>query len=95
MGILKDKTLLYVTHQVEFLPAADLILVNTIHLTSNLGFSQSVLYDKQGNIWIHLKQKIVNGLNNFAEQIVIYFHFEFRENDIKNTIDGIVSFCLF
>eukprot|EP00268_Persea_americana_P045554 TRINITY_DN46491_c0_g2_i1.p1 TRINITY_DN46491_c0_g2~~TRINITY_DN46491_c0_g2_i1.p1 ORF type:complete len:1529 (-),score=224.10 TRINITY_DN46491_c0_g2_i1:305-4891(-) len=27
MGILKDKTLLYVTHQVEFLPAADLILV--------------------------------------------------------------------
>lgn len=95
MGILKDKTLLYVTHQVEFLPAADLILVNTIHLTSNLGFSQSVLYDKQGNIWIHLKQKIVNGLNNFAEQIVIYFHYESREHDIKNTIDGIVSFCLF
>ncbi|GAB4862031.1 ATP-binding cassette sub- C member 9 [Ancistrocladus abbreviatus] len=27
MGILKDKTTLYVTHQVEFLPAADLILV--------------------------------------------------------------------
>ncbi|GER54532.1 ABC transporter family protein [Striga asiatica] len=27
MGILKDKTILYVTHQVEFLPAADLILV--------------------------------------------------------------------
>ncbi|XP_050237318.1 putative ABC transporter C family member 15 [Mercurialis annua] len=26
-GILKDKTILYVTHQVEFLPAADLILV--------------------------------------------------------------------
>lgn len=28
MGILKDKTVLYVTHQVEFLPAADLILVS-------------------------------------------------------------------
>lgn len=28
MGILKDKTILYVTHQVEFLPVADLILVN-------------------------------------------------------------------
>lgn len=28
MGILKDKTILYVTHQVEFLPAADLILVH-------------------------------------------------------------------
>ncbi|CAH8381102.1 unnamed protein product [Eruca vesicaria subsp. sativa] len=27
MGILKEKTVLYVTHQVEFLPAADLILV--------------------------------------------------------------------
>ncbi|KAK4793176.1 hypothetical protein SAY86_023611 [Trapa natans] len=27
MGILKDKTVLFVTHQVEFLPAADLILV--------------------------------------------------------------------
>ncbi|GFY92067.1 multidrug resistance-associated protein 9 [Actinidia rufa] len=26
MGLLKDKTILYVTHQVEFLPAADLIL---------------------------------------------------------------------
>ncbi|KAL5795158.1 hypothetical protein ACOSP7_003752 [Xanthoceras sorbifolium] len=27
MGMLKDKTVIYVTHQVEFLPAADLILV--------------------------------------------------------------------
>lgn len=27
LGILKSKTILYVTHQVEFLPAADLILV--------------------------------------------------------------------
>lgn len=27
MGILRDKTVVYVTHQVEFLPAADLILV--------------------------------------------------------------------
>ncbi|XP_016472773.2 putative ABC transporter C family member 15 isoform X1 [Nicotiana tabacum] len=27
MGVLKDKTILYITHQVEFLPAADLILV--------------------------------------------------------------------
>ncbi|XP_038683758.1 putative ABC transporter C family member 15 [Tripterygium wilfordii] len=27
MGILKDKTILYVTHQVEFLPAAELIVV--------------------------------------------------------------------
>ena len=37
MGMLKDKTILYVTHQVEFLPAADLILVsikNTFLLAS-------------------------------------------------------------
>lgn len=27
LGMLKEKTVLYVTHQVEFLPAADLILV--------------------------------------------------------------------
>lgn len=27
MGVLRDKTIFYVTHQVEFLPAADLILV--------------------------------------------------------------------
>lgn len=27
MGLLQDKTIIYVTHQVEFLPAADLILV--------------------------------------------------------------------
>uniref|UniRef100_A0A7N2LEH7 ABC-type xenobiotic transporter n=1 Tax=Quercus lobata TaxID=97700 RepID=A0A7N2LEH7_QUELO len=33
MGILKDKTILFVTHQVEFLPAADLILVS---MTSRL-----------------------------------------------------------
>lgn len=30
MGILKDKSVLYVTHQVEFLPAADIILVSKI-----------------------------------------------------------------
>lgn len=30
MGILKEKTIIFVTHQVEFLPAADLILVNAV-----------------------------------------------------------------
>ena len=33
MGMLKDKTILYVTHQVEFLPAADLILVSIKYLS--------------------------------------------------------------
>lgn len=40
MGILKDKTILYVTHQVEFLPAADLILVCRKEHTLFLVFSQ-------------------------------------------------------
>ena len=30
MGALKEKTVVYVTHQVEFLPAADLILVSEV-----------------------------------------------------------------
>ncbi|KAM7508896.1 hypothetical protein LguiA_019349 [Lonicera macranthoides] len=49
MGILKNKTIIYVTHQVEFLPAADLILVmqngriaqaGTFHelMKQNIGF---------------------------------------------------------
>ncbi|KAL1546554.1 ATP-binding cassette sub- C member 9 [Salvia divinorum] len=37
MGILKDKTILYVTHQVEFLPAADLILVMQHGLITQAG----------------------------------------------------------
>ena len=28
MGALADKTVIFITHQVEFLPSADLILVN-------------------------------------------------------------------
>lgn len=38
MGILKEKTVLYVTHQVEFLPAADLILVRetAIYITTQM-----------------------------------------------------------
>ncbi|TVU03897.1 hypothetical protein EJB05_50545 [Eragrostis curvula] len=50
MGILKDKTVLYVTHQVEFLPAADLILDGKIVqkgkfdelLQQNIGFEAIV-----------------------------------------------------
>jgi len=31
MGMLASKTVVYVTHQIEFLPAADLILVRHFH----------------------------------------------------------------
>ena len=30
MGLLSSKTIIYVTHQVEFLPTADLILVSVL-----------------------------------------------------------------
>jgi hypothetical protein len=36
LGLLSSKTVIYVTHQVEFLPAADLILVSNTHLFSSL-----------------------------------------------------------
>lgn len=41
MGILKEKTTLYVTHQVEFLPAADLILVCYVKDILHLNLNQS------------------------------------------------------
>jgi len=31
LGVLSSKTVVYVTHQVEFLPTADLILVSIYH----------------------------------------------------------------
>ena len=34
LGLLNSKTVLYVTHQVEFLPAADLVLVSNISIIS-------------------------------------------------------------
>lgn len=44
MGLLKEKTILYVTHQVEFLPAADLILVNRF-----IVIFLSIKLDRYGN----------------------------------------------
>jgi hypothetical protein len=34
LGLLSSKTVIYVTHQVEFLPAADLILVGHLNVVS-------------------------------------------------------------
>ncbi|GJN27810.1 hypothetical protein PR202_gb15862 [Eleusine coracana subsp. coracana] len=48
MGILKDKTLLYVTHQVEFLPAADLILVMQDGKIVQKGKFDDLLHQKIG-----------------------------------------------
>ncbi|CAA6673812.1 unnamed protein product [Spirodela intermedia] len=47
-GILKDKTILYVTHQVEFLPAADLILVMKNGRISQAGRFEELLQENVG-----------------------------------------------
>ncbi|CAA0384761.1 unnamed protein product [Arabidopsis thaliana] len=68
MGILKDKTVLYVTHQVEFLPAADLILVMQNGrvmqagkfeelLKQNIGFEVLTQCDSEHNISTENKKK--------------------------------------
>ncbi|GLT66042.1 hypothetical protein SLA2020_384370 [Shorea laevis] len=48
MGILKDKTILYVTHQVEFLPAADLILVMQNGRIAQAGTFEELLRQNTG-----------------------------------------------
>ncbi|ERN09249.1 hypothetical protein AMTR_s00149p00037740 [Amborella trichopoda] len=48
MKILKDKTLIYVTHQVEFLPAADLILVMQDGRIAQAGKFDELLEQKIG-----------------------------------------------
>ncbi|MQM17651.1 hypothetical protein Taro_050625 [Colocasia esculenta] len=48
MGILKDKTILYVTHQVEFLPAADLILVMKNGRIAQAGKFEELLQANEG-----------------------------------------------
>uniref|UniRef100_A0A1D1Z236 ABC transporter C family member 9 n=2 Tax=Anthurium amnicola TaxID=1678845 RepID=A0A1D1Z236_9ARAE len=48
MGILKEKTILYVTHQVEFLPAADLILVMKNGRITQAGRFEELLQENVG-----------------------------------------------
>ncbi|KAK3430193.1 hypothetical protein EUGRSUZ_E01720, partial [Eucalyptus grandis] len=48
MGMLKDKTILFVTHQVEFLPAADLILVMRDGRIAQAGKFEDLLKQNSG-----------------------------------------------
>ncbi|WOL09549.1 hypothetical protein Cni_G18302 [Canna indica] len=48
MGILRDKTILYVTHQVEFLPVADLILVMKNGKIMQAGKFSELLRENEG-----------------------------------------------
>ena len=62
MGVLKEKTIVYVTHQVEFLPAADLILVSKV--------PQKILF-------IHLK-KLYRAFFHFLNNHRVRFHIGWR-----------------
>jgi hypothetical protein len=46
LGLLSSKTVIYVTHPVEFLPAADLILVSHLNVVS----FQLLIYEL--NLWM-------------------------------------------
>ncbi|XP_062103749.1 ABC transporter C family member 9-like [Humulus lupulus] len=48
MGILREKTILFVTHQVEFLPAADLILVMNNGKITQVGTFEKLLQENVG-----------------------------------------------
>ncbi|XP_022974963.1 putative ABC transporter C family member 15 [Cucurbita maxima] len=48
MGVLKEKTIVYVTHQVEFLPAADLILVMQDGKIAQVGGFEELLKQNVG-----------------------------------------------
>lgn len=58
MGILKDRTVLYVTHQVEFLPAADLILVSIILDNISAHFSVNSKQYGWTNQWLKYSLKV-------------------------------------
>ncbi|GAA0139823.1 ATP-binding cassette [Lithospermum erythrorhizon] len=64
MGILKEKTILYVTHQVEFLPAADIILVMKNGRISQAGTFEELM---QQNIGFEV---LVGAHNQALESIV-------------------------
>ncbi|XP_028095107.1 putative ABC transporter C family member 15 isoform X2 [Camellia sinensis] len=63
-GILKDKTILYVTHQVEFLPAADLILVMQNGRIAQAGTFEKLLKENIGF-------EVLVGAHNHALESVI------------------------
>ncbi|CAI9103407.1 OLC1v1001876C1 [Oldenlandia corymbosa var. corymbosa] len=63
MGILKEKTIIYVTHQVEFLPAADLILVMQNGRIAHAGSYEELLEHSLGF-------EVLVGAHNLALQSI-------------------------
>ncbi|VAH51711.1 unnamed protein product [Triticum turgidum subsp. durum] len=102
MGMLKDKTILYVTHQVEFLPAADLILVmqdgkivqkGTFDdlLQQNIGFEAIVGTHSQATESVINAESSSRILSTESQKLAdIDEEFE-RENHTDDQIQGILK----
>uniref|UniRef100_A0A0D9W8R3 ABC transporter C family member 13 n=1 Tax=Leersia perrieri TaxID=77586 RepID=A0A0D9W8R3_9ORYZ len=99
MGILKDKTILYVTHQVEFLPTADLILDGNIVqkggfdelLQQNIGFEAIVGAHSQALesvINAESSSRVTSTENNKPEDTDDEFE---AENETDDQIQGITK----
>ncbi|XVE99926.1 hypothetical protein REPUB_Repub03eG0242400 [Reevesia pubescens] len=81
MGILKDKTILYVTHQVEFLPAADIILVMQNGRIAQAGTFEELLKQNIGF-------EVLVGAHSKALQSVVAVENSSRTSQDPGTDDG-------
>ncbi|KAL6498729.1 ATP-binding cassette sub- C member 9 [Orobanche gracilis] len=80
MGILKDKTILYVTHQVEFLPAADLIMVMRNGEITQAGTFEELLKQNTGF-------EVLVGAHSQALESVSTLKSSSRSTPVENEMD--------
>ncbi|KAG9452230.1 hypothetical protein H6P81_005134 [Aristolochia fimbriata] len=87
MGILKDKTILYVTHQVEFLPAADLILVMQDGRIAQAGRFEELLQQNIGfEVLVGAHSQALETVLNAENSTKIQFS-EGKKNETPNETD--------
>ncbi|VAH36418.1 unnamed protein product [Triticum turgidum subsp. durum] len=102
MGMLKDKTILYVTHQVEFLPAADLILVMQDGkivqkgrfddlLKQNIGFETIVGAHSQAIDSVINAESSSRILSTESQKLADSDDEFERENDTDDQVQGIIK----
>ncbi|EMS60544.1 ABC transporter C family member 9 [Triticum urartu] len=102
MGMLKDKTILYVTHQVEFLPAADLILVMQDGkivqkgrfddlLKQNIGFEAIVGAHSQAIDSVINAESSSRILSTESQKLADSDDEFERENDTDDQVQGIIK----
>ncbi|GAB2290275.1 ATP-binding cassette sub- C member 9 [Dionaea muscipula] len=82
MGILKEKTIIYVSHQVEFLPAADLILVMQNGKIAQAGSFKDLLKQNIGF-------EVLVGAHSQAIESILTFESSSRTSEANN--DSIVN----